>query len=169
MTPEMRQRIANKVMLVESGCLIWTAALAGSGYPTMTYEGRTHAPHKLMWEAANRPLTSSEVLSRTCKDRRCILPDHAVPRTRAQAAATRNATARRRPPLELRSETWMALGACTRIHIDEVAETFFGPDPTAAKAACSRCPVRDECLEFAVTNDVTIGVYGGLTPKERAL
>lgn len=49
---------------------------------------------------------------------------------------------------------------------------LFYPDEwhgTAAKAVCGRCPVRAECLDFAlsVPVDQDRGVWGGLTEGER--
>ena len=38
---------------------------------------------------------------------------------------------------------------------------------TAAKAVCSRCQVRAECLAFAVRTRQIHGVWGGLAPEER--
>jgi WhiB family redox-sensing transcriptional regulator len=32
---------------------------------------------------------------------------------------------------------------------------------------CRRCPVRDECLEFALVSGQRDGVWGGTTPAER--
>lgn len=37
----------------------------------------------------------------------------------------------------------------------------------AAKAVCAGCPVRDECLEWALANNEEHGVFGGQGPKER--
>lgn len=36
-----------------------------------------------------------------------------------------------------------------------------------AKALCARCPVREECLEFALTVRDPHGVWGGLNEMER--
>jgi WhiB family redox-sensing transcriptional regulator len=36
-----------------------------------------------------------------------------------------------------------------------------------ARVMCVQCPVRKECLEFAVINFIVHGIYGGLTPKDR--
>jgi WhiB family redox-sensing transcriptional regulator len=41
------------------------------------------------------------------------------------------------------------------------------PQIEAAKAICAQCPVRAECLEFAVTTNQEFGVWGGLTEDER--
>ena len=40
-----------------------------------------------------------------------------------------------------------------------------------AKTICASCPVRKECLEDALTGEIPsyrFGVWGGLTPQERA-
>jgi WhiB family redox-sensing transcriptional regulator len=36
-----------------------------------------------------------------------------------------------------------------------------------AKAICAICPVREPCLEYAITAREKQGVWGGLTEKER--
>ena len=36
-----------------------------------------------------------------------------------------------------------------------------------AKAVCSECPVRTECLEHALNSDERYGIWGGLTDRER--
>jgi WhiB family transcriptional regulator, redox-sensing transcriptional regulator len=38
-----------------------------------------------------------------------------------------------------------------------------------AKAACAACPVREECLEFAIATIQNDGVWGGTTEDERRL
>lgn len=37
----------------------------------------------------------------------------------------------------------------------------------AAKALCGDCPIREQCLEFALANNEAYGIWGGLTPQER--
>jgi WhiB family transcriptional regulator, redox-sensing transcriptional regulator len=49
-------------------------------------------------------------------------------------------------------------------------EAFFpelGQPARAAKRVCAACPVRTECLEYAVGNGVAFGIWGGLTERER--
>ena len=44
-------------------------------------------------------------------------------------------------------------------------EAFFPETMYAAKdaiAVCQRCPVVDQCLEYAIQNDETSGVWGGV-------
>lgn len=36
-----------------------------------------------------------------------------------------------------------------------------------AKSFCKRCPVKTECLEYALVNDEQHGIWGGLATKER--
>jgi WhiB family redox-sensing transcriptional regulator len=38
---------------------------------------------------------------------------------------------------------------------------------TIARNLCNRCPVRAKCLEYALANEETYGMFGGLTPNER--
>ncbi|MFF1443258.1 WhiB family transcriptional regulator [Streptomyces sp. NPDC058295] len=36
-----------------------------------------------------------------------------------------------------------------------------------AKAVCRRCPVLEQCLEWAMETDQTLGVWGGTSENER--
>jgi Transcription factor WhiB len=49
-------------------------------------------------------------------------------------------------------------------------EIFFplkGAPGHEAKRICAQCPVRLPCLEEALARDLTWGIWGGLTPRER--
>lgn len=49
-------------------------------------------------------------------------------------------------------------------------EAFFaekGGTTKPAKLICQRCPVRQECLEYALEHDERWGVWGGLSERER--
>lgn len=62
--------------------------------------------------------------------------------------------------------TWRREAACRDLDTDvffPLAEADAGP----AKAVCAACPVRDECLEFALATRQGDGVWGGLTETER--
>jgi WhiB family redox-sensing transcriptional regulator len=40
-------------------------------------------------------------------------------------------------------------------------------DVLLAKKFCEECPVKNECLQFALVNNEQYGIWGGLTLKER--
>lgn len=49
-------------------------------------------------------------------------------------------------------------------------EAFFpekGGSTREAKAVCTSCEVRSECLSYALTNDERFGIWGGLSERER--
>ena len=39
----------------------------------------------------------------------------------------------------------------------------------AAKAVCARCPVAQQCLEYALERNDQNGIWGGLSPEERKM
>lgn len=71
--------------------------------------------------------------------------------------------------LVLDQASWWNEGACVGMHPD----LFFKPDrrlkdPFAnGRAVCNRCPVREECLEYALENHEQHGLWGGLNLTER--
>ena len=44
---------------------------------------------------------------------------------------------------------------------------FDTEEALGARRVCATCPVRTRCLQFAIDNAVTTGIWGGLTPLER--
>lgn len=49
-------------------------------------------------------------------------------------------------------------------------ELFFVRGLSDAKPAlkiCARCPVKEDCLSYALANDIDHGVWGGLTERQR--
>ncbi len=49
-------------------------------------------------------------------------------------------------------------------------DLWFSDDETEitmAKAVCSECPIRQTCLDYAMANGETEGIWGGLLPIER--
>lgn len=76
--------------------------------------------------------------------------------------------------------SWEARARCvghdTRLWFPTTKDTRYAagekswetPDATsAAKAICEICPVREECLEAALRRGEPVGVWGGMTTKER--
>lgn len=65
-----------------------------------------------------------------------------------------------------RNLAWKADAAC----LDLDTDIFFPESESKAAQAlsiCSICPVRDECLDFALRTRQHDGIWGGLTETER--
>ncbi|CAM5599797.1 MULTISPECIES: WhiB family transcriptional regulator [Streptomyces] len=60
---------------------------------------------------------------------------------------------------------WEAQAKCGA----EVAEALFveGTVQKRVKTLCSDCPVRTECLAYALDNRIEHGIWGGTTARER--
>lgn len=73
-----------------------------------------------------------------------------------------------------REDGWQSLALCRGYD----AALFFSPGTpevkeekdareAKAKAVCRQCPVRQECLDFALANREPYGIWGGLNETER--
>lgn len=62
--------------------------------------------------------------------------------------------------------TWRHLAACRGMDPD-IFHPDRGGDSGQAKAICAGCPVREECLEYAVVAGERLGVWGGMAERER--
>jgi WhiB family redox-sensing transcriptional regulator len=63
-------------------------------------------------------------------------------------------------------EQWMTDAEC----LDADPEIFFpevGSNGLDAKKVCVRCPVIQECLEYAMYHNIDDGVWGGLSGVSR--
>ncbi len=68
---------------------------------------------------------------------------------------------------------WQDRAACK-----DMDALFFGPDneprpereirKARAKAVCELCPVRAQCLDYALRNSIKHGIWGGLTKEGRS-
>ena len=61
---------------------------------------------------------------------------------------------------------WMADGKCR----DLPPSTFFPSDGVGvdvARQICAECPVKTECLEYALKYRIDHGVWGGCSERER--
>ena len=64
--------------------------------------------------------------------------------------------------------SWRRRAACRGLD----PALFFpeiGESAAEAKAVCAQCPVARQCLDFALANDETLGVWGATTPRARRL
>lgn len=68
----------------------------------------------------------------------------------------------------MKSPQWFAKASCKGLD----ASLFFGEghdvSVITAKEICATCPVRIECLEYAVElNEYDFGIWGGVSPRHR--
>jgi hypothetical protein len=63
-------------------------------------------------------------------------------------------------------QPWIKQAACAGTDTS-VFFTVSGASTEPAKAICADCPVRTECLEYALQNDSLVGVWGGLSRRQR--
>lgn len=70
-----------------------------------------------------------------------------------------------------RPEEWEFHGACAHIS-EEAKQAFFmhgEDDQRFAKSICNNmCEVKEQCLEWALRQNIRYGVLGGLSEKERS-
>jgi WhiB family redox-sensing transcriptional regulator len=61
---------------------------------------------------------------------------------------------------------WRELAACRGTDL-----SLFFPSRVesagAARRVCAQCPVRQPCLDYALSNRISYGIWGGLTERER--
>ncbi|MCB0978093.1 MAG: WhiB family transcriptional regulator [Acidimicrobiales bacterium] len=67
---------------------------------------------------------------------------------------------------EVEARSWQDLANCLGVDPD----LFFperGASTREAKEVCRGCVVREDCLEYALTNGEKFGIWGGLSERER--
>jgi WhiB family redox-sensing transcriptional regulator len=100
-----------------------------------------------------------------CSLRRDVLAMQETRRNRIRRARHREATMLEEVATVPPAGPWITQAACADVDTD----LFFperGEDQTAAKAICATCPVRAECLAYALeTGDP--GIWGGTSERQR--
>ena len=69
-------------------------------------------------------------------------------------------------PIFPETPAWMSDASCAEIG----GEPFFeevGASSRQAIAICRACPVREQCLQYALDNQEAWGLWGGLLPHQR--
>lgn len=62
--------------------------------------------------------------------------------------------------------SWRQRAACQGVD-PEIFYPVSDEEAEQALAICGSCPVREACLEYALTNREREGVWGGATERER--
>jgi hypothetical protein len=65
------------------------------------------------------------------------------------------------------TEPWLADGACRPYPTSWWFSTDLGETATA-RHICAECPVRVECLEYALDRPALLGLWGGTKVAQRA-
>jgi WhiB family redox-sensing transcriptional regulator len=68
--------------------------------------------------------------------------------------------------IERSSTSWQDAAMCRGID-PEVFHPQSDEEADEAKAICAACPVREPCLEYALLAREKLGVWGGLSERER--
>lgn len=71
--------------------------------------------------------------------------------------------------VDLLRPQWMRKAACRGEGFDAWFPTDeVGEEADPARRVCAGCPVRPECLDYALDCSIRHGLWGGLSPRERA-
>lgn len=65
----------------ETGCWVWQLAIGGTGYGTITVNGRTMRAHRVYYARERGDIPEGLVLDHLCRNRRCVNPAHLEPVT----------------------------------------------------------------------------------------
>jgi len=69
---------------------------------------------------------------------------------------------------KLRREAWMEQALCAQVDPDLFyADKSDWSMTIKAKLVCRECPVRAQCLSYALENNEVFGVWGGMSPTQR--
>lgn len=76
-------------------------------------------------------------------------------------------------PIEVVDESaWRDKAECLHLPVDlffpEKGDCNTVDTARQAKQVCAQCPVRVQCLEYALEHEQSYGVFGGMTVRERA-
>lgn len=64
-------------------------------------------------------------------------------------------------------EPWMSEALCAQADPEAWFPEKGGSGAVEAKRICAACPVKNECLTYALDNDEHYGIYGGFSQRER--
>ena len=63
--------------------------------------------------------------------------------------------------------TWVVDAACKGVQANFFPAVMGEHGSKEAMAICQTCRVRQRCLEYAINNDIEVGIWGGLHPRGR--
>jgi len=157
-----RGRSAVRARVVEADPVAVQRACDGDLPPgRLTLSERTAAVSRLTGSG----LSARQVSARIGVSTRTVVRARRRSPQRAQPPAA-EAVAQLPGPAGSEREAWRDEAVCRQVD----PELFFpdtGGSARAAKRVCAGCPVRSQCLDWALAHDQRYGVWGGLTVGER--
>jgi WhiB family redox-sensing transcriptional regulator len=70
--------------------------------------------------------------------------------------------------IDFEETTWTERSACRDYPTDVFFADLDAPkNSLEARAICSKCPVKAECLDYAIRHACEYGIWGGTTATER--
>ena len=63
-------------------------------------------------------------------------------------------------------DPWRAQAACRGMDANWF-HPVRGGSVAAQREVCAGCPVKADCLQYALDNNINVGIYGGTTDKDR--
>ena len=70
----------------------------------------------------------------------------------------------------LLDRSWVSEAACKGVDVNvfhPVRGVGMHEDQSLATRYCAECPVKQSCLEYAVKGLIKVGIWGGLSSKQR--
>ena len=62
---------------------------------------------------------------------------------------------------------WQVMGLCGDADQIDLWSSIDKNEKRRARAVCRECPVINDCMEFALTNNIQDGIWGGQSPNGR--
>ena len=66
----------------------------------------------------------------------------------------------------MKKGAWTQQAACRGTET-EIFYPVTSDEEAEALSICATCPVRAQCLDYAIRNRETYGIWGGTTPEQR--
>lgn len=65
-----------RLITLDTGCLVWQGSLSKNGYGLCRYQGKLSMTHRLAWVLANGPVPTRLLVLHRCDNKPCCNPEH---------------------------------------------------------------------------------------------